>query len=203
MKTPTDEIERLNWAASVTLIEEFSSRFRWQSLLLFGSLLLLLINYSKLIFTLAFDAVFVMMAFVPRWKFKLYIPAVWCFIFAIASLLAIGKTSDIRMTDVLHLCMFGMMGYSLFRLAAVQVTVETPEWEKERALVKSWWQVLMSNPKREDVIEFRVGNVWFGYNTLRLMKCDRYWVVLALGKSWGLPPPRGSGIPLLEQRSWS
>ena len=200
MRAPTDEGERLNWAASEHLI----SRSRW----LFSAFNMVIVGYAlwfsrrigePYLAIFIIGIVFATGAFWTKWRFKFYVTALSYIALAICSLILIGETHGKLQFWILSSCLWGFFGYTFWKIAGIAATVRALGWERERSLVKSWWQVLMSTPRRDDVIGFSTVNLWVFSYTFRLLKSGMYWAVIVASKHLGTCSPLGFGVRKLDE----
>jgi len=195
MKAPTEEIERLNWAASAELI----SRSRWVfsafNLALGGHAIWSSMRIGSIFLAFFIVGIVVATAAVwTKWRFKFYVSALSYIALALWTLLLIGKTHDKLYFWIPSASFWGFFGYSFWKMAGIVATVQTPGWEKERSQVKTWWHVLMSTPKSDDAIEFS----WLCY-TFRLLKSGQYWAVVVAVKHWRTLYQLGFAVRKLDE----
>lgn len=190
MTAPTDEVSRLDMAARAKVAELVVPRLRW--IFLFFSIFIgaLAIEPTTSFYetpSIRLIAAFALITTVVLWsksRYKLYFPALFLLSFGIGAALHSWSTRD-TFDRFDGLCWGGMsfaLGiYYLRTKAGIFATVNTPEWDKERAQVDAWWSILTApESNKKGIIENSTGSFWSGYYTYRLMKPGSYWVVAKL-----------------------
>lgn len=187
MEIPNDDLARLDMAARALISETFISRNRW--LFLFINLCFVASAFAPdsrfdnplLAPVFAVCASFATAILWVHWRYKLYVPALFCFAIAIGFVL-LGKAVDMTSGRIYGSIMSAMFGYAIWTQAGPFATVNAPGWEKEQAQVSAWWRVLTAPERNEEVIEFSAGSFWTGVYAYRLMRPGPFWAVAKLYK---------------------